>query len=97
METPNYCLNTLSLVGAPASEIDLSSPLNYGTPDSRTTGTPRTPGIGATPIRQRPDVRSDRKMRQVALSSSDGSVRDLVYMWCIIIYFCVKRLHLHSE
>lgn len=30
-----------------------------------------TPASGATPIRQRPDVRSDRKLRQVAIGGSD--------------------------
>lgn len=39
------------------SEIDLSSPLNYGTPSSL--GSVRTPrsGIRGTPVRMRPDVR----------------------------------------
>ena len=51
---------------AGTSEIDLSSPLNYGTPSSRLgVGTPRTPGAVGTPIRPRPDVRSERKMRTV--------------------------------
>lgn len=61
----------------PTSEIDLSSPLNYGTPSSRLgLGTPRTPGVGGTPIRPRPDVRSERKMRTVNLGSeSDGVTR----------------------
>lgn len=47
------------------SEIDLSSPLNYGTPSSL--GSIRTPrsGIRGTPIRMRPDVRSDKRIRQV--------------------------------
>ncbi|XP_063905700.1 DNA replication licensing factor MCM4 [Zophobas morio] len=47
------------------SEIDLSSPLNYGTPCSL--GSIRTPrsGIRGTPIRMRPDVRTDRRIRQV--------------------------------
>ncbi|KAJ8302791.1 hypothetical protein KUTeg_019187 [Tegillarca granosa] len=57
--------------GAPTSEIDLSSPLNYGTPSSRLG--PQTPGVGATPIRTRPDVRSERKMRQVTIGGSDPS------------------------
>jgi len=47
-----------------ASEIDLSSPLNYGTPGSVST-VGGSVGVGATPIRHRPDVRSDRRMRQV--------------------------------
>ncbi len=56
------------------SEIDLSSPLNYGTPSSRLgVGTPRTPGAVGTPIRPRPDVRSERKMRTVNLGGgSEG-------------------------
>lgn len=61
------------LISAPTSEIDLSSPLNYGTPSSR--GGPRTPGVGETPIRHRPDIRSDRKMRQVTIGGSEPSVR----------------------
>lgn len=56
---------------APTSEIDLSSPLNYGTPGSR--GGPHTPGAAGTPIRTRPDVRSDRKIRQVTIGGSDPS------------------------
>ncbi|XP_033755282.1 DNA replication licensing factor mcm4-A-like isoform X2 [Pecten maximus] len=60
-----------SRAGAPTSEIDLSSPLNYGTPSSR--GGPRTPGVLNTPIRSRPDVRSDRKLRQVTIGGSDPS------------------------
>ena len=57
---------------AATSEIDLSSPLNYGTPSSRLgLGTPRTPGAGGTPIRPRPDVRSERKMRTVNVGSSE--------------------------
>jgi len=52
------------------SEIDLSSPLNYGTPSSAGSSlkTPRT-GVQATPIRVRPDIQSARTMRQVPLSS----------------------------
>lgn len=55
----------------PISEIDLSSPLNYGTPSSiASIRTPRS-GIRGTPIRQRPDVRTDRHLRQVAVGDSD--------------------------
>lgn len=56
------------------SEIDLSSPLNYGTPSSL--GSVRTPrsGIRGTPIRMRPDVRTDKRIRQVNLGSDPVSV-----------------------
>lgn len=56
------------------SEIDLSSPLNYGTPSSM--GSLRTPrsGIRGTPIRLRPDIRTDRRMRQVNVASDPVSV-----------------------
>ncbi|XP_058837932.1 DNA replication licensing factor MCM4 [Topomyia yanbarensis] len=51
------------------SEIDISSPLNYGTPSSM--GSVRTPrsGIRGTPMRQRPDLRADRRVRQVNVAS----------------------------
>uniref|UniRef100_A0A336K914 DNA replication licensing factor MCM4 n=1 Tax=Culicoides sonorensis TaxID=179676 RepID=A0A336K914_CULSO len=51
--------------GVAISEIDLSSPLNYGTPSSM--GSIRTPrsGIRGTPLRMRPDIRTDRHIRQV--------------------------------
>ncbi|KAK3086222.1 hypothetical protein FSP39_015423 [Pinctada imbricata] len=71
-ETSLFSSPPQSRTGAPTSEIDLSSPLNYGTPGSRTGG-PMTPGTGATPIRSRPDIRSDRKMRQVTIGGSDPS------------------------
>ncbi|XP_070574384.1 DNA replication licensing factor mcm4-A-like [Ptychodera flava] len=64
-----------SLFSSPAasrvgnSEIDLSSPLNYGTPSSRIGGTPGRHGGAGTPIRPRSDIRSDRKMRQVNVGS----------------------------
>ncbi|KAG7202389.1 hypothetical protein KM043_018706 [Ampulex compressa] len=56
-----------SPLAAGMSEIDLSSPLNYGTPSSL--GSVRTPrsGIRGTPIRQRSDIRTDKRMRQVTL------------------------------
>lgn len=50
------------------SELDLSSPLTYGTPSSRVEGTPRS-GIRGTPARQRPDLGSARKLKQVDLQS----------------------------
>ena len=64
--TVTHTWNLLHANSAGTSEIDLSSPLNYGTPSSRLgVGTPRTPGAVGTPIRPRPDVRSERKMRTV--------------------------------
>jgi DNA replication licensing factor MCM4 len=60
------------------SEIDLSSPLNYGTPSSRLgiQGTPRTPG--GTPMRMRVDIGSTGKLRQVNLGSdATGMVSNL--------------------
>lgn len=69
-------------VGHGMSEIDLSSPLNYGTPSS--IGSVRTPrsGIRGTPLRIRPDIRTDRRMRQVNIGSDqlepvpEGSTTD---------------------
>lgn len=58
------------------SEIDLSSPLNYGTPSSL--GSIRTPrsGIRGTPIRMRAEVRSDKRIRQVNVAG-DAAVSTL--------------------
>ncbi|MGH0149389.1 UNVERIFIED_CONTAM: hypothetical protein FKN15_025277 [Acipenser sinensis] len=53
---------------APPSEFDMSSPLTYGTPSSRMEGTPRS-AVRGTPARQRPDLGSVRKGRQVDLHS----------------------------
>uniref|UniRef100_A0A674F367 DNA replication licensing factor MCM4 n=1 Tax=Salmo trutta TaxID=8032 RepID=A0A674F367_SALTR len=56
------------------SEVDMSSPLMYGTPSSRVEGTPRS-GVRGTPARQRPDLGSIRKAPQVDLhSDADGAV-----------------------
>lgn len=53
------------------SELDLNSPLNYGTPSSMSSlRTPRS-GARGTPMRQRPDVRSDRKVRHVNLGANE--------------------------
>ena len=61
------------------SEIDLSSPLNYGTPSSAGSSlkTPRT-GVQATPIRVRPDIQSARTMRQVPLSLAHWTCNQLL-------------------
>uniref|UniRef100_A0A6I8QE43 DNA replication licensing factor MCM4 n=1 Tax=Xenopus tropicalis TaxID=8364 RepID=A0A6I8QE43_XENTR len=59
------------------SELDLSSPLTYGTPSSRVEGTPRS-GIRGTPARQRPDLGSARKVKQVDLHSDQPAAEELV-------------------
>ncbi|XP_062261237.1 DNA replication licensing factor MCM4 [Platichthys flesus] len=60
-----------------AHDVDMSSPLMYGTPSSRVEGTPRS-GVRGTPARQRPDLGSVRKGPQVDLQSeppsADGAV-----------------------
>lgn len=52
-----------------SSEIDIGSPLNYGTPSS--IGSIRTPhsGIQNTPLKNRPDIRVDKRVRQVNVGS----------------------------
>lgn len=56
----------------PTSEIDLSSPLNYGTPSSRIMGTPG--GSRGTPIRPRGDIGHVRRVREVNLNPTDPPV-----------------------
>lgn len=57
-----------SILSVLPSEVDMSSPLTYGTPSSRVEGTPRS-GVRGTPARQRPDLGSVRKAPQVDLHS----------------------------
>lgn len=53
------------------SEIDLSSPLNYGTPSSVTSSHLRTPrSVRGTPIRIRSDIQSEKRLRQVNVTPS---------------------------
>jgi len=47
------------------SEIDLSSPLNYGTPASSRIGSVAAGTPRGTPVRLRSDIRSTRKLKQV--------------------------------
>ena len=55
---------------AQMSEIDLSSPLLYGTPGSaRTPGSIRTPRGATTPVRQRADLGMSSRVRTVNLNS----------------------------
>ncbi|KAI4539816.1 hypothetical protein MG293_010211 [Ovis ammon polii] len=58
-------------------DLDLSSPLTYGTPSSRVEGTPRS-GVRGTPLRQRPDLGSARKGLQVDLHSDGPAAEDTV-------------------
>ena len=69
-EGPRDLLNSQHGPGSVlVSEIDLSSPLNYGTPSSL--GSFRTPGGNrGTPIRLRSDIQSERKLRQVNVTGS---------------------------
>lgn len=63
--SPTQGVQMTSPLAVGMSEIDLSSPLYYGTPSSL--GSIRTPrgGVKGTPIRQRPDIRTDKRLRQV--------------------------------
>ncbi|ETE68700.1 DNA replication licensing factor mcm4, partial [Ophiophagus hannah] len=58
-------------------DFDISSPLTYGTPSSRVEGTPRS-GVRGTPIRQRADLGSVRKTRQVDLHSDMPAPGDAI-------------------
>uniref|UniRef100_A0A6I8PIL5 DNA replication licensing factor MCM4 n=1 Tax=Ornithorhynchus anatinus TaxID=9258 RepID=A0A6I8PIL5_ORNAN len=58
-------------------DFDISSPLTYGTPSSRVEGTPRS-GVRGTPVRQRPDLGSARKGRQVDLHSDGPAADDII-------------------
>lgn len=57
------------------SEIDLSSPLNYGTPSSVGSSQFRASVGGArgTPIRIRSDIQSERRLRQVTVTPAKGA------------------------
>lgn len=72
----------LSLTVQP-TEVDMSSPLMYGTPSSRVEGTPRS-GVRGTPARQRPDLGSVRKAPQVDLHSEPVSGRWFKNIWRIV-------------
>lgn len=68
----NICDNEPCLQTVQPNEVDMSSPLMYGTPSSRIEGTPRS-GVRGTPARQRPDLGSVRKAPQVDLQSEPVS------------------------
>uniref|UniRef100_A0A8C3B091 DNA replication licensing factor MCM4 n=1 Tax=Cyclopterus lumpus TaxID=8103 RepID=A0A8C3B091_CYCLU len=74
---PTDVLSPRLVPTVPPNEVDMSSPLMYGTPSSRVEGTPRS-GVRGTPARQRPDLGSVSKAPQVDLQSeppsADGAV-----------------------
>lgn len=82
--SPNRLLQTSPIAGG-MSEIDLSSPLNYGTPSSL--GSIRTPrsGIRGTPIRQRPDIRTDKRLRQVNVTEPVCRARIGLFLYYLSI------------
>ena len=63
----------------PASEIDLSSPLSYGTPSSRI-GLP-TAKSGSTPIRPRTDIGTAGRLREVNLTTGAADAVVSSYGW----------------
>lgn len=67
-----FCLFFFFSLTVLPNEVDMSSPLIYGTPSSRVEGTPRS-GVRGTPARQRPDLGSVRKAPQVDLHSEPVS------------------------
>ena len=75
--TPVRLKLSFSLTVLP-NEVDMSSPLMYGTPSSRVEGTPRS-SVRGTPARQRPDLGSVRKAPQVDLHSEpvSGGVQNI--------------------
>ncbi|XP_013928119.1 PREDICTED: DNA replication licensing factor MCM4 [Thamnophis sirtalis] len=58
-------------------DFDISSPLTYGTPSSKVEGTPKS-GARGTPIRQRADLGSVRKNRQVDLHPDTPAPGDAI-------------------
>lgn len=73
-------------------DFDISSPLTYGTPSSRIEGTPRS-GVRGTPVRQRPDLGSVRKARQVDLHSDVVGISDFASDISVICIFTQRKFH----
>ena len=70
--SPGHALFSSPPTHVPTSEVDLSSPLNFGTPSSRIMGTPG--GSRGTPIRPRGDIGASRRVREVNLNQTDPPV-----------------------
>lgn len=83
----------LTILDIGLQDIDLSSPLNYGTPSSM--GSVRTPrsGIRGTPIRMRPDIRTDKRIRQVNVGGEPVSQ----VLFSAFLNFFKKEEKLHIE
>lgn len=58
------------------SGLQLSSPINYGTPSSL--GSIRTPrsGIRGTPLRHRPDINTDKRLRQFTMQEPISEIQN---------------------
>jgi len=67
----NVCVIVSVWSDGGGSDVDMSSPLNYGTPSSRLGDTPRTPGALGTPHRSRADIRSERRPTVAVGASSE--------------------------
>lgn len=84
--SPHRILQSSPVIGS-VNDIELSSPLNYGTPSSL--GSIRTPrsGIKGTPMRQRPDIRTDKRMRQVNVSQpvSISCIKTRIYQTTLLL------------
>ena len=65
------CLHVTCDCTGGGSDVDMSSPLNYGTPSSRVGDTPRTPGAAGTPHRSRADIRGERRPTVAVGASSE--------------------------
>lgn len=66
-DSGDHFTDHLEQINGSESGLQLSSPINYGTPSSL--GSIRTPrsGIRGTPIRHRPDINTDKRLRQFTL------------------------------
>lgn len=73
------------------TEIDLSSPLNYGTPSSMMSV---RSGLQGTPIRMRPNIHAERRIRTVNIGSDPAvpTVRiSKKVVWSIITHLLLSE------
>lgn len=83
--------HTYVILSGNPNEVDMSSPLIYGTPSSRVEGTPHS-GVRGTPARQRPDLGSVRKAPQVDLHSEPVSGQVRIYKNKQVVYGVLEKL-----